>query len=172
MLQPSLGVSSLDLGRPPGRPLFVCVVGRRRISPEFVEEVAEWLPGAGVTLFFAGTTYAVVKTSVVESWPRVTSKRITADLRGADLSYANLAGADLYRATLSEANLTQTNLSYANLRGTGLSEADLTGSVGWFAGMNQPKSIESQRTSVSRGCGSAVYRGSATKRGSVVGPAE
>src|SRR3954471_7973826 len=95
-----------------------------------------------------------------------------ADLRGADLSDANLAGADLYRATLSDANLTQTNLSYANLRGTGLSEADLTGSVGWFAGMNQPKSIESQRTSVSRGCGSAVYRGSATKRGSVVGPAD
>src|SRR3954451_9862721 len=95
-----------------------------------------------------------------------------ADLRGADLSDANLAGADLYRATLSDANLTQTNLSYANLRGTGLSEADLTGSVGWFAGMNQPKSIESQRTSVSRGCGSAVYRGSATKRGSVVVPAE
>jgi hypothetical protein len=55
--------------------------GRRRISPEFVEEVAEWLSGAGVTLFFADSTYAVVKTSVVESWPRVTSKRITSDLR-------------------------------------------------------------------------------------------
>jgi hypothetical protein len=33
-----------------------------------------------VTLFFAGTTYAVVKTSVVENWPRVTSKRLSADL--------------------------------------------------------------------------------------------
>ena len=55
MLQPSLGVSSLDLGRPPGRPLFVCVVGRRRISPEFAEEVAEWLSGADFTLFFAGS---------------------------------------------------------------------------------------------------------------------
>ena len=81
MLQPSLGVSSLDLGRPAGRPLFVCVVGRSHTSPEFVEEVAEWLSGAGVTLFFADTTYAVVKTSVVESWPRVTSKHVTADLR-------------------------------------------------------------------------------------------
>jgi hypothetical protein len=81
MLQPSLGVSSLDLGRPSGRPLFVCVVGRRRISPGFAEEVAERLFGAGVTLFFADTTYAVVRTSVVGSWPRVTSKRITADLR-------------------------------------------------------------------------------------------
>jgi hypothetical protein len=54
--------------------------GRRRISPEFAEEVAEWLSGAGVTLFFAGSTYAAVKTSVVESWPRVTSKRLRADL--------------------------------------------------------------------------------------------
>src|SRR4051812_34481595 len=71
MLQPSLGVSSLDLGRPEGRPLFVCVVGRHRISPEFVEEVAEWLSGADIT-FFAGTTYAVVRTSVVENWPRIT----------------------------------------------------------------------------------------------------
>jgi hypothetical protein len=55
--------------------------GRRRISPEFAEEVAEWLSSAGVTLFFAGSTYAVVKTSVVESWPRVTSKRLSADLQ-------------------------------------------------------------------------------------------
>src|SRR4051812_48188016 len=147
MLQPSLGVSSLDLGRPAGRPLFVCVVGRSRISPEFVEDVAEWLSGAGVTLFFADSTYAVVKTSVVESWPRVTSKRITADL----LREANLRGAGLYRATLGDANLTQAILSYANLRGIGVSEADLTGPVDWFAGMNQPKSIESQRTSVLRG---------------------
>jgi hypothetical protein len=29
------------------------VVGRSRISPEFVEDVAEWLSGAGLTLFFA-----------------------------------------------------------------------------------------------------------------------
>jgi hypothetical protein len=80
VLQPSLGVSSLDLGRPSGRPLFVCVVGRHRISPEFVEEVAEWLSGADITFFFAGSTYAVVRTSVVENWPRVTSKRLSADL--------------------------------------------------------------------------------------------
>jgi hypothetical protein len=45
-----------------------------------VEEVAEWLSGADITLFFAGTTYAVVRTSVVENWPRVTSKRLSADL--------------------------------------------------------------------------------------------
>jgi hypothetical protein len=27
-----------------------------------VEEVVEWLAGAGVTLFFAGSTYGVIKT--------------------------------------------------------------------------------------------------------------
>jgi hypothetical protein len=46
-----------------------------------VEEVAEWLSGAGITLFFADSTYAVVRTSVVESWPRVTSKRVSADIQ-------------------------------------------------------------------------------------------
>jgi hypothetical protein len=46
----------------------------------FAEEVAEWLSGADITLFFAGTTYAVVKTSVVENWPRATSKRLSPDL--------------------------------------------------------------------------------------------
>ena len=45
-----------------------------------MEEVAEWLSGVDFTLFFAGTTYAVVRTSVVENWPRVTSKRLSADL--------------------------------------------------------------------------------------------
>jgi hypothetical protein len=53
---------------------------RRRISAEFVEEVADWLSGADVTLFFARTTYAVVRTSVVENWPRVKSKRLSTDL--------------------------------------------------------------------------------------------
>jgi len=40
----------------------------------------EWLSGAGVTLFFPGSAYAVVKTSAAESWPWVTSKRLSADL--------------------------------------------------------------------------------------------
>ena len=147
MLQPSLGVSSLDLGRPSGRPLFVCVVGRSHTSPEFVEEVAEWLSGAGVTLFFADTTYVVVKTSVVESWPRVTSKRITADL----LREANLRGADLFWASLDDANLTRASLSYADLRGTGLSEADLPHSAGCLETVKRLKPIERQRSGLSHG---------------------
>jgi hypothetical protein len=54
--------------------------------------VAEWLSGAGVTLFFAGSTYAAaVKTSVVESWPRITSKRINADLQAVARGTFNLS---------------------------------------------------------------------------------
>jgi hypothetical protein len=33
------------------------------------------------SLFFAGTAYAAVRTSVVENWPRTTSKRLNADVR-------------------------------------------------------------------------------------------
>ena len=46
-----------------------------------VEDVAEWLSGVDITLFFAGSTYALVRTSVVENWPRITSKRLSADLQ-------------------------------------------------------------------------------------------
>ena len=55
------------------------MLGQCRISAEFVEAGTEWLSGADIT-FFAGTTYAVVMTSVVEGWPRITSKRLSADL--------------------------------------------------------------------------------------------
>ena len=56
-----------------------------------MDDVAEWLSGAGVTLFFAGSTYAVIKTSVVESWPRITSKRISADVRAVAQGTFNFA---------------------------------------------------------------------------------
>jgi hypothetical protein len=38
--------------------------------------VNEWLLSAGWTLVDAGTTFGVVKTSVVENWPRIASKRV------------------------------------------------------------------------------------------------
>ena len=44
-----------------------------------------------MTLFFAGSTYAVVRTSVVESWPRVTLKRISADVRAVAQGTFNFA---------------------------------------------------------------------------------
>ncbi len=49
-----------------------------------------------------------------------------ADLRGANLSGANLSYADLRRANLRVANLSYADLSCANLRGANLSGADLS----------------------------------------------
>lgn len=53
---------------------------RQRITPEFLVEVQEWLHRAGWVLFFAGTTYAVVKIKVIDGWGRISSKRIGEDL--------------------------------------------------------------------------------------------
>lgn len=54
--------------------------GRQRISPDFLLEVQEWLFRVGWVLFFAGTTYAVVKLEVIDGWGRISSKRIGKDL--------------------------------------------------------------------------------------------
>ncbi len=53
---------------------------RRRISSELLVEVQEWLFRIGWVLFFAGTTYAVVRMKVVDGWVRISSKRIGKDL--------------------------------------------------------------------------------------------
>jgi|ERR1035437_4207551 hypothetical protein len=53
---------------------------RQRITPAFLVEVQEWLLRAGWVLFFAGTTYAVVKIKVIDGWGRISSKRIGEDL--------------------------------------------------------------------------------------------
>jgi hypothetical protein len=49
---------------------------RENLTEQWLAEVNEWLLSAGWTLFHAGTTFAVVKTSVVENWPRVASKHL------------------------------------------------------------------------------------------------
>ena len=41
---------------------------RRRISPELLAEVQEWLFRVGWVLFFAGTTYAVIKIKAIDGW--------------------------------------------------------------------------------------------------------
>jgi hypothetical protein len=53
---------------------------RQRITAKFLAEVQEWLFRIGWVLFFAGTTYAVVKMKVVDGWGRISSKRIKSDL--------------------------------------------------------------------------------------------
>src|SRR5215472_7192014 len=53
---------------------------RQRITAKFRAEVQEWLFRIGWVLFFAGTTYAVVKMKVIDGWGRISSKRIGEDL--------------------------------------------------------------------------------------------
>jgi hypothetical protein len=53
---------------------------RRRLEDEFLRQVQEWLFRAGWALFYAGTTFGLVKTRSVEGWPRVTSKELEAEL--------------------------------------------------------------------------------------------
>jgi hypothetical protein len=49
---------------------------RENLNEAWLAEVNDWLLSAGWTLLHAGTTFGVVKKSVVENWPRITSKRI------------------------------------------------------------------------------------------------
>ncbi len=57
------------------------LTGRTRISEEFLSEVQEYLLRAGWALFWAGSSYAIIKVSAIEGWARVSSKRIADDLR-------------------------------------------------------------------------------------------
>ena len=57
--------------------------GRHRITPEFVDDVNEWLLRAGRTLFFAGNSYGVITTNAVENWSRLSSKRIAQEIEQA-----------------------------------------------------------------------------------------
>ena len=59
-----------------------------------------------------------------------------ADLSYADLRYANLSDADLSYADLSDANLRYANLRYANLSDADLSDADLSGANLDFSQLN------------------------------------
>jgi hypothetical protein len=56
------------------------ICDRRRIPDEYFSELQEWLFKAGWALFFAGSTYAMIKISTVEAWARLGTKRISSDL--------------------------------------------------------------------------------------------
>ena len=62
-----------------------------------------------------------------EKWLRGEPGGKKANLRYADLSYADLRGANLRYADLHNADLRYANLSYADLRGADLRSADLSG---------------------------------------------
>ena len=53
---------------------------RNRLEEQFLAEVSEWLLTAGWALLFAGSTYGAVRTSVVENWSPISSKRIQGEL--------------------------------------------------------------------------------------------
>jgi len=61
--------------------------GRHRLDGEFVADVQEWLFRGGWAIFFAGSTYAAIKTSAVLNWSRLSSKRLFEDIGLDDLDF-------------------------------------------------------------------------------------
>jgi hypothetical protein len=49
---------------------------RESLDEIWLAEVNQWLLSAGWTLFRGGRMFAMVKTSVIENWPRVASKHL------------------------------------------------------------------------------------------------
>jgi hypothetical protein len=74
--QDTPGVSRVRLSETTLRRLW----RRDRISRELLEEVQEWLWRGGWSLFYARTTYALIRTSAVLSWARLSSKRMAQEL--------------------------------------------------------------------------------------------
>jgi hypothetical protein len=48
---------------------------RETITPQWIDEINEWLLSAGWILINGGSTYAAIKVSVIENWPRVAVKK-------------------------------------------------------------------------------------------------
>ena len=61
-------------------PMLKRLWNRRRLPPQFVQEVADWLLVAGWVFFDAGPTFAAVRVTAVENWPRVFTKAINKEL--------------------------------------------------------------------------------------------
>jgi len=53
---------------------------RETITPQWLDELNEWCLSAGWVLIHAGSTYAAVKMSVIENWPRVAAKHLATEL--------------------------------------------------------------------------------------------
>jgi hypothetical protein len=54
--------------------------GRTRVQEAYLLDVQEILLNAGWAFFWAGSSYAIVKLSAIEGWPRISSKRIDNEL--------------------------------------------------------------------------------------------
>lgn len=55
--------------------------GRHRLDPALVEAVGDWLLFSGWVLFFAGSTYALIRSSSVEGWVRASSRAVSEDIK-------------------------------------------------------------------------------------------
>jgi hypothetical protein len=53
---------------------------REKLTQYWLDEVNEWLLTAGWILVDAGATFGVVKTGVVQNWPRLASKHLETEL--------------------------------------------------------------------------------------------
>ena len=53
---------------------------REQLTEPWLDEVNEWLLTAGWTLVYAGKTFGVVKTDIVENWPRIASKYLNDEI--------------------------------------------------------------------------------------------
>jgi hypothetical protein len=76
---------------------------RHRLKDEFLADVTEWLFRAGWALFYAKSTFALVKTTVVTDWPRLSSKRMDAalsDVEDGRFDFANYT--DFFNAADSD----------------------------------------------------------------------
>jgi hypothetical protein len=78
-----LGTAVLD--RPVSRARLTEITIRRlwrrsRVADRFLLEVQEFLLSAGWALFWAGSSYAIIRVAAVEGWQRISSKRIDHDL--------------------------------------------------------------------------------------------
>jgi hypothetical protein len=56
------------------------ISNREHITPQWIDELNEYLLPSGWILIRAGSTYAAIKVSVVENWPRVSAKRLEKEL--------------------------------------------------------------------------------------------
>ncbi len=89
-----LGAGGMDR-RPVSRARLTEITIRRlwrrtRVAEGFLLEVQEFLLSAGWVLFWAGSSYAIIKVAAVEGWPRMSSKRIEDDLqRLSDRRFSN-----------------------------------------------------------------------------------
>lgn len=56
------------------------LANRETVTPQWIDQINEWLLSAGWMLIRAPSTYAAIKVSVIENWPRVASKLLAEEL--------------------------------------------------------------------------------------------